>query len=50
VWENNINFFAKSAKADSMIKSVEENIRNAKRLIKTLEGKVRVIDQSGLDD
>jgi hypothetical protein len=50
VWENNIHFFAKSAKADSMIKSVEEKIRNAKKLIKTLEGKVRIIDQSGLDD
>ena len=50
VWENNKNFFAKSAKADSMIKSVEEKIKNAKNLIKTLEGKVRIIDQSGLDD
>ena len=50
VWENNKNFFAKSAKADSMIKSVEEKIRNAKKLVKTLEGKVRIIDQSGLDD
>ena len=50
VWENNISFFAKSAKADSMIKSVEEKIKNAKNLIKTLEGKVRIIDKSGLDD
>ena len=50
VWENNKNFFAKSAKADSMIKSVEEKIKNAKILVKTLEGKVRIIDQSGLDD
>ena len=50
VWENNMSFFAKSAKADSMIKTVEEKIRNARKLIKTLEGKVRIIDQSGLDD
>jgi hypothetical protein len=50
VWENNMSFFAKSAKADSMIKSVEEKIKNAKNLVKTLEGKVRIIDQSGLDD
>jgi len=50
VWENNKNFFAKSAKADSMIRSVEEKIKSSKNLIKTLEGKVRIIDQSGLDD
>jgi len=50
VLENNISFFAKSAKADTMIKSVEEKIRSAKKLIKTLEEKVRIIDQSGLDD
>ena len=50
VWENNISFFAKSAKADSMIKSVEEKIRNTKKLVKTLEEKVKIIDQSGLDD
>ena len=50
VWENNISFFAKSAKADSMIKSVEEKIKNAKQQLKTMEEKVRIIDQSGLDD
>lgn len=50
LWENNIGFFAKSAKADSMIKEVEEKIDNAKKMIKTLEEKVKMIDQSGLDD
>ena len=50
LWENNIGFFAKSAKADSMIREVEEKIENAKKLIKTLEEKVKMIDQSGLDD
>jgi hypothetical protein len=50
LWENNIGFFAKSANADTMIREVEEKIENAKKLIKTLEEKVRMIDQSGLDD
>ena len=50
LWENNIGFFAKSAKADTMIREVEEKIDSAKKLIKTLEEKVRMIDQSGLDD
>ncbi|MDR2887040.1 MAG: DUF349 domain-containing protein [Bacteroidales bacterium] len=50
ILENNISFFAKSVKAESMIRSVEEKIKNAKNLIKTLEGKVRIIDQSGLDE
>jgi hypothetical protein len=50
LWENNIGFFAKSTKADTMIKEVEEKIDNAKKLIKTLEEKVKIIDQSGLDE
>lgn len=50
LWENNIGFFAKSTNADTMIKEVEEKIVNAKKLIKTLEEKVKMIDQSGLDD
>jgi hypothetical protein len=50
LWENNIGFFAKSTKADTMIREVEEKIENAKKLIKTLEEKVKMIDQSGLDD
>jgi hypothetical protein len=50
LWENNIGFFAKSSNADSMIKEVEEKIENGKKLIKTLEEKVKMIDQSGLDD
>ena len=33
-----------------MIKEVEEKIDSAKKLIKTLEEKVKMIDQSGLDD
>lgn len=50
LWENNIGFFAKSSNADTMIKEVEEKIENAKKMIKTLEVKVKMIDQSGLDD
>ena len=50
LWENNIGFFAKSTNADTMIREVEDKIESAKKLIKTLEEKVKMIDQSGLDD
>ena len=50
LWENNIGFFAKSPNADTMIREVEDKIKNAKKVIKTLEEKVRMIDQSGLSD
>jgi len=50
LWENNIGFFAKSANADTMIREVREKIDSAKKMIKTLEEKVRMIDQSGLDE
>ncbi len=46
LWENNIGFFAKSANADSMIREVEEKITEAKRNIKILEEKVKLIDNS----
>ncbi len=46
LWENNIGFFAKSANADTMIKEVEEKIADARRNIKLLEEKVRLIDSS----
>ncbi len=49
LWENNIGFFAKSSNADTMINEVKEKIANAKKMIKTLEEKVKMIDQSGLD-
>jgi hypothetical protein len=50
LWENNIGFFAKSTNADTMIREVREKIESAKKMIKTLEEKVRMIDQSGLDE
>jgi hypothetical protein len=49
-WENNIGYFAKSPNADTMIREVREKIANAKKMIKTLEEKVKMIDQSGLDE
>jgi len=50
LWENNIGFFAKSTNADTMIREVEDKIDHAKKMIKTLEEKVKMIDQSGLDE
>jgi len=50
LWENNIGFFAKSANAEAMIKEVEARIENAKKTILSLEEKVKIIDQSGLDE
>jgi hypothetical protein len=50
LWENNIGFFAKSTSAETMIREVQEKIENAKKMIKTLEEKVKMIDQSGLDE
>jgi len=50
LWENNIGFFAKSPNAETMIREVQEKIENAKKMIKTLEEKVKMIDQSGLDE
>ena len=49
-WENNIGFFSKSSNADSMIKEVKDKIENARKTIEMLEEKVRMIDQSGLDE
>lgn len=50
LWENNVGFFAKSKNADTMINEVKDKIENAKKLIKTLEEKVKIIDQSGIDN
>ncbi|MRR21673.1 DUF349 domain-containing protein [bacterium] len=46
LWENNIGFFAKSANADTMIKEVREKIEEARRNIKILEEKVKLIDST----
>ncbi|MFO7755053.1 MAG: DUF349 domain-containing protein [Bacteroidales bacterium] len=50
VWENNIGFFSKSKNAESMIQEVQSKIDNAKKNIEILEEKIRLIDQSGIDD
>ena len=50
LWENNIGFFAKSTNADTMIREVEERIAEAKRNIKILEEKVKLIDKSMLEE
>ncbi|MDF1559236.1 MAG: DUF349 domain-containing protein [Bacteroidales bacterium] len=46
LWENNIGFFAKSENADNMIREVEEKIAEAKKNIKILEEKMKLIDSS----
>jgi hypothetical protein len=46
LWENNIGFFAKSANADTMIREVEEKIAEAKKNIKILEEKMKLIDST----
>ncbi len=50
LWENNIGFFAKSKAAESMISEVEEKIENARKTIRILEEKVKMIDLTGLDE
>ncbi len=46
LWENNIGFFAKSTNADKMILEVQEKIADARKNIKLLEEKVKLIDSS----
>jgi hypothetical protein len=50
LWENNVGFFAKSKNAESMISEVKEKIENAKKTIRILEEKVKMIDHTGLDE
>lgn len=50
LWENNVGFFAKSKNAESMILEVKEKIENAKKTIRILEEKVKMIDHTGLDE
>lgn len=50
LWENNIGFFAKSKNADAMIRDVQSRIDQAKKEIKVLEEKVRLIDNFEPED
>jgi hypothetical protein len=45
LWENNIGFFAKSKNADALIADVNKKITSAKEEIKTVEAKIKLIDQ-----
>ncbi|MDR2802150.1 MAG: DUF349 domain-containing protein [Prevotellaceae bacterium] len=45
LWENNIGFFAKSKNADALIADVNKKIIAAKEEIKTVEAKIKLIDQ-----
>ncbi|MDR0694774.1 MAG: DUF349 domain-containing protein [Prevotellaceae bacterium] len=45
LWENNIGFFAKSKNADALIADVNKKIAAAKEEIKTVETKIKLIDQ-----
>lgn len=46
LWENNIGFFTKSKNAESLISEVNEKIENARKAIKLLEEKMKLIDQT----
>jgi hypothetical protein len=50
LWENNVGFFAKSKNAESMISEVKAKIEDAKKTIRLLEEKVKMIDHTGLDE
>jgi hypothetical protein len=45
LWENNIGFFAKSKNADALIADVNKKVTAAKEEIKTIEAKIKLIDQ-----
>ncbi|MDR3350960.1 MAG: DUF349 domain-containing protein [Prevotellaceae bacterium] len=45
LWENNIGFFSKSKNADALIADVNKKIIAAKEEIKTIEAKIKLIDQ-----
>lgn len=44
LWENNIGFFTKSKKAEQLIKEVENKIEKARKELKVIEEKIRMID------
>ncbi|MCK4465295.1 MAG: DUF349 domain-containing protein, partial [Bacteroidales bacterium] len=46
LWENNIGFFTKSKNAESLINEVNEKIENARKTIKLLEEKMKLIDET----
>ncbi len=45
LWENNMGFFTKSKKADSIIKEMEKKISNAREELLQIEEKIKLIDK-----
>jgi hypothetical protein len=45
LWENNIGFFAKSQKSESLIREVENKIQQAKERIQLLKDKIDMLDR-----
>lgn len=45
LWENNIGFFAKSQKSESLIRDVENKIQQAKERIQVLKDKIDMLDR-----
>ncbi len=45
LWENNIGFFAKSKKADNIIKDIEAKISEAREEVAQIEEKIKLIDK-----
>jgi hypothetical protein len=45
LWENNIGFFAKSQKSESLIREVENKIQQAKERIQVLKDKIDMLDR-----
>jgi len=46
LWENNITFFASSKQSEILKKDFEKKIEKAKNELKTLEAKLKIIDES----
>ncbi len=45
IWENNIGFFAKSKNSDALIRDFRNKIESGKRLIKTLNQRLDLLDE-----
>jgi hypothetical protein len=45
LWENNIGFFAKSQKSESLIREIENKIQQGRERIQTLREKIDLLDQ-----
>lgn len=50
LWENNKGFFAKSANAESFIREIDEKIDKSRENIRLMEEKIKMIDQSDIEE